>query len=239
VKAGERTAMLAIGMVAAMVLPAVALDAQERERREAVVVQPGAPGSEGRHLTIADLRVPERPRHIRADVRFMQNMIHHHHQALLMSRLAPERARGEDLLVLAARIERAQSDEIALMKRWLELRGEEVPELPPEASPGDERTPHRPQRHPDHPAHAGHALMAGMLTLEQLEELAAARGEDFERLFLRFMIHHHEGALQMVEELFQIPGAARDTDIFLFASDVANDQQAEIARMRGMLVSGR
>ena len=77
--------------------------------------------------------------------------------------------------------------------------------------------------------------MAGMLTEAQLEELAMARGEAFDALFLEFMIQHHEGALLMVDELFRSPGSARDSDIFHFASDVANDQQGEIARMRGML----
>ncbi len=189
-------------------------------------VNPGAPGQESRQLTAEELRVPPRPRHTQADVAFMQNMIHHHEQALMMSRLAPSRTEREEILRLAARIERAQGDEIALMERWLELRGEEVPDRS-----GDSAHGHHP--HHDHGHHG--PMMAGMLTQEELDELATAQGAEFDRLFLEFMIYHHEGAILMVEELMASPGAAQDTDIFHFASEVDNDQSVEIDRMRALL----
>ncbi len=231
--------------------------AHAQERPPPVTVQPGAPGSESRTLTADELRAPEARRHTEADVRFMQDMIHHHEQALVMSRLAPARTARFDLLTLAARIERGQADEILQMKRWLEVRDQVVPDVsvelaPSEAShehavaPGDEPDPAEPPPM-DHAAHGhghhGHgddedSMMAGMLTPEQLQKLAEAQGEEFDRLFLEFMIYHHQGALKMVDELFQSPGAAHGSEIFHFASDVANDQQGEIARMRGMLASG-
>jgi uncharacterized protein (DUF305 family) len=228
--------------------------AQERPQAPApTLVQPGAPGEASRRLTADDLTIPERPRHTEADVRFMQNMIHHHEQALIMSRMAPERTTRRDLLTLAARIERAQGDEILLMARWLELRGETVPAItveldrplhghPSHGHVPDHDVAHRAHGHQDaegHPPEHGHGLMAGMLTPQQLQDLSDARGQAFDQLFLEFMIHHHQGAIQMVDELFQVPGAARDSEIFHFATDVANDQLGEIARMRVMLMGGR
>ncbi len=239
-----------------LVLPGAGA-AQERPQAPApTLVQPGAPGEASRRLTAHDLTIPERPRHTEADVRFMRNMIHHHEQALIMSRMAPERTTRQDLLTLAARIERAQGDEILLMARWLELRGETVPAITVELDRPLHGHPahghgHVPDPDGAHQAHghqdaAGHApehghdeLMAGMLTPQQLQELSDARGQAFDRLFLEFMIHHHQGALQMVDELFQVPGAARGSEVFHFATDVANDQLGEIARMRVMLLGRR
>ncbi len=184
-------------------------------------VQPGAPGTQGQVVAPQPGSVIARDRHTEADVRFMQNMIAHHAQALEMSSLAPERAHRDDIRRMAHRIEVSQAAEISLMKRWLERRGEEVPDLD---------APHGAH------AHHGHAeLMAGMLTPEQLEELASATGPEFDRLFLQFMMYHHEGALQMVEELFSIPGAGQETEIFRFASHVDSDQRIEIGRMSRML----
>ena len=76
--------------------------------------------------------------------------------------------------------------------------------------------------------------MPGMLTPDQMAELAAATGSDFDRLFLEYMIMHHQGAVVMVEELFASPGAAQESQIFSFASDVIADQSMEITRMRRM-----
>jgi uncharacterized protein (DUF305 family) len=152
-----------------------------------------------------------------ADVRFMSNMIGHHAQAIEMSRLAPERAGGNAVRILAERIISAQEDEIASMQQWLRDRGEPVPEV-----------------HAGH--HAGHrALMPGMLTPEQMARLAAARGAEFDRLFLTYMIQHHQGAVRMVTELFGSYGAGQDETVFKFASDVNVDQTTEIARMQKML----
>jgi uncharacterized protein (DUF305 family) len=154
--------------------------------------------------------------HTEADVRFMAGMIPHHAQAVLMAGWAPSHGASEAVQRLCERIVVAQRDEIAFMRQWLQDRGQPVPET--EASH----------------AHGG-PLMPGMLTPEQLDELDRARGVDFDRLFLRYMIHHHEGALTMVDALFASQGAAQDEDVFKFAVDVHADQSTEIDRMRLML----
>ncbi len=225
-------------VLAGTLLIASAAEAQERTP---VNVQPGAPGEESRVLGAEDLRPPERDPHTPADVLFMQNMILHHEQALIMARKVPERSARDDVRLLAERIERAQMDEIAVMARWLELRGEEVPPLGIELDASDElpggALRHGHQQDHDH-RHHEHDMMAGMLTDEELATLEAARGEEFDRLFLEFMIYHHEGAVLMVEELMASPGAARASDVFELSTHVANDQQDEIARMRTMLARG-
>ena len=147
------------------------------------------------------------------DVRFMTHMIHHHAQALVMAGWAPSHQAGPAVRRLAERIASGQADEIATMRQWLADRGR--------------------------PAHAGdHRLrMPGMLTEDQLRELDAARGEAFDRLFLRFMIQHHRGAVSMVRDLFATRGAARDETVFKLANDVGADQSTEIARMEAMLAT--
>jgi uncharacterized protein (DUF305 family) len=147
-------------------------------------------------------------------------MIPHHAQALDMAALVEERTQNQDIRLLAKRIEISQRDEIALMSRWLEERGEEVP---------GEHAHHMMEGH----------LMPGMLTAADMAELAGARGADFDRLFLEHMIRHHEGAIVMVKALFGSPGAGQETDMFTFASHVDADQQIEIRRMQEMLAAGR
>jgi uncharacterized protein (DUF305 family) len=149
----------------------------------------------------------------------MQHMIGHHAQALEMTKLVPARTSREDLRLLAERIEVSQRDEIAQMRQWLAHRGEAPPA-------------------PDAHQHAamGHGpSMPGMLTAAELEQLAAASGTGFERLFLEKMIRHHEGAITMVRRLFGTPGAAQETETYRFATEVEADQRAEIARMRALL----
>ena len=154
-----------------------------------------------------------------ADVHFMQGMIRHHAQAVLMAGWAPTHGASATLATLAERIDVSQKDEIALMSRWLRERNETVPDADP-----------------SHAMHTMHDhFMPGMLTAEQLTELDAARGTEFERLFLILMIHHHQGAIAMAEELFQSPGGGQEEVIFRFASDVYADQQADIDRMQQML----
>jgi uncharacterized protein (DUF305 family) len=148
-----------------------------------------------------------------ADVKFMQHMIGHHAQALVMVAMAPSHGGSEHFLRLAEKIDISQRDEIALMKRWLADRGQTIPA----------------------DGYMDHMMMPGMLSPEQLRQLDAARGREFERLFLRFMIRHHEGALTMVEELFDTPGAGQEPDIFRFATDVDADQRDEIYVMSTML----
>ena len=159
-----------------------------------------------------------------ADVRFMTGMIAHHAQALVMSRLAPTHGASAQVQTLAARIINAQQDEIETMQRWLRRRGQPVPEVHIEGltlqvhGAGD---------------HAMH--MPGMLTEAQLQELDAARGADFDRLFLTYMIEHHRGAVTMVDALFGTDGAAQDEATFRLAADINADQKTEIARMELML----
>ena len=158
-----------------------------------------------------------------ADVRFFTGMISHHAQALVMSGLAPTHGAGPSVSTLAARIINAQNDEIQLMQQWLKDRGQPVPEV-----------------HVDglnmmvHGA-GGMMNMPGMLTPEQMQDLDRARGPDFDRLFLTYMIQHHKGAVTMVQELFATDGAANDELAFKLASDVQADQTTEIARMEKML----
>jgi uncharacterized protein (DUF305 family) len=165
-------------------------------------------------------------KHTGADVNFMRGMIHHHAQAVVMAKWAPTHGAGADLQRLAERIVVAQQDEIALMQNWLKEKGEPVPE----PTPGPTR-----MTMPDGTAHD--MLMPGMLTEAELEQLDAARGVEFDRLFLTFMIRHHEGALDMVEELFGAKGAAQDEDTFRLASDVFADQTTEIRVMKEMLAA--
>lgn len=162
-----------------------------------------------------------RPRHTKADVAFMQGMIAHHGQAIVMSALVPSRTERVPLRMLAERIAVSQRDEIKLMRTWLLDRHEDAPAADAHLM--------------DHPAGAPMALMPGMLTAEQVAQLGAATGPEFERLFLEGMIRHHEGALTMVATLFGTPAAGQEVDVFRFASDVDADQRAEIRRMRALL----
>lgn len=146
----------------------------------------------------------------------MQGMIAHHAQALEMTELLKTRTRSDMMKKLAQRIEVSQADEIKMMREWLEGRGAEVPSA--HAHHGDAAT-----------------LMPGMLTPEEMSRLAAVTGPAFDKLFLEYMIRHHEGALVMVKKLFSTPGAAQDSDIYAFASDVDADQRMEIARMAAVL----
>lgn len=180
------------------------------------LVQPGAPGQDSRVVTSAQASDLSRVAFTTADVEFMQGMIGHHGQAIEMTDLIPTHSDSSDMRKLGQRIALSQADEITMMKRWLETRRQEVP------------GPHAMHMH-------GAMLMPGMLAPEEMERLAAAHGAGFDRLFLEGMIKHHGGALRMVAELFTHPGAAQDSDIFAFASDVDGDQRMEIARMGAML----
>lgn len=188
-------------------------------------VRPGLPG-EGSQ-PVQDVRSASQPLpHTRADAEFMQGMIHHHAQAVVMTELARSRAGSQDIRRLALRIALSQDDEIALMERWLRERGEEVPSTSQEQ-----------MHHMHHMTGAEDEFMPGMLTHEQMARLEAASGPAFDRLFLEYMIHHHEGALVMVHELFTTEGAAQEVEIYEFAAHVEADQSIEIRRMRSMLES--
>lgn len=184
------------------------------------IVQPGAPGEGTRTLTPEELEKLERTEHTEADVRFMQGMIQHHAQALRMTDLVPARSRRRQIELLARRIDLSQESEIETMRNWLEARNEAAPEL------------HRVHGHA-HGAGLGR-LMPGMLTEAQLKQLAAARGNVFDRLFLEGMIGHHQGAVRMVTDLYAA-GAGAESEIDAFARHVDADQQIEIGRMQRLL----
>jgi uncharacterized protein (DUF305 family) len=184
------------------------------------IVQPGAPGQSTRVISAEKATDLSRVQFTAADVRFMQGMIGHHAQALEMAALLPERTRRDDMRLLAKRIDVSQADEIQMMRRWLEARGQQVPG--------------------PHAHHApGAPLMPGMLTAEEMSRLADARADAFDRLFLELMIKHHAGALTMVKELYSSAGAGQESEIYAFASDVDADQRMEIDRMRGMLMTSK
>ena len=160
-----------------------------------------------------------------ADVHFMSGMIGHHAQAIVMANWAPTHGASPSILRLAERIINAQHDEIATMQRWLRDRLKPVPEARPT---GMKMTMNGVEHE---------MLMPGMLTDAQMKQLDQARGSEFDRLFLTFMIQHHRGALAMVKQLFDSHGAGQDETVFRFASDVNVDQETEIERMQKLLVS--
>ena len=180
------------------------------------IVQPGAPGQDSKIVSAEQARDLSKVQFTPADVKFMQGMIHHHAQAIDMVTLLETRTQSDDMKRFALRIQLSQDDEIKMMRRWLEVRGQEVP---------GEHAHHMPAA----------PLMPGMLTPEEMTRLAAATGPAFDRLFLEGMIKHHAGAITMVQQLFNTPGAGQDSEIYAFASDVDADQRMEIERMGAML----
>lgn len=163
-----------------------------------------------------------------ADVDFMTDMIAHHAQALVISRLAPQNEASRSIQTLAARIINAQKDEIVTMQKWLRDRNQPVPEVQID---GLNLTIAGLGHH-----HGSHQHdMPGMLSQAQIEELAGLKGEAFDQTFLKYMIQHHEGAVVMVRELFGTDGAAQDEEAFRLASDIQVDQITEIERMNLML----
>jgi uncharacterized protein (DUF305 family) len=221
----RRTVLLAGSVLASLF--SLPVCAQQANPATPVVVQPGAPGQPTRTLppsTRATLP-PRSP----ADVQFMQGMILHHVQAVEMTALIESRTTTKDLRSLGARISHSQSDEITFMKRWLEIRGEPISPKMPETHGMDMSTHSM--------SHSGtHSmLMPGMLTAKHMEDLKKAKGEEFDRLFLSGMIQHHNGALIMVKELFDIAGSGQDAEVYNFVTDVDSGQRAEIRIMEKML----
>jgi uncharacterized protein (DUF305 family) len=185
---------------------------------EAPILQPGGIGDAPKTLSAEEAIQIANTRYSADDLRFMRDMIPHHQQALDMSVLAGERTNNPEIIDAAGRIKASQGDEIAFMERWLEQRGEPL------------EAPHS-EHHSD--THLG---MQGMATPDQMTALAAASASAFDRLYLTLMITHHEGALTMVEELLEQPGAAYDPVLFEFTTDITNSQSAEIDRMNALLV---
>lgn len=197
-----------------------------------VIVRPGAPGEPSKVLPANTRPLP--PPLSKKDVEFMQGMIMHHAQAVEMVALMDGRTSNKDLLRLGARISQSQSDEMNFMKRWLTARGRSTEMEMPEMDMSG-------MKMSDMKGHGGHSsmghsmMMPGMLTAEQMAALKAAKGAEFDRLFLTGMIQHHGGALTMVKELFETAGSGQDAELFNFASDVDSGQRAEIRIMEKML----
>lgn len=217
------------GMVAALIavqlLFVTSLFAQkaapnESVPNEPVIVQPGAPGEPSKRLPSST--TGKLPPLAKADVEFMQGMIMHHAQAVEMTAMIASRTDNKALRTLGARISNSQTDEIKFMKRWLKARGEST-SMP------------MPGMHDVHMAHHEMPLMPGMLTAAQMDALRKAKGAQFDELFLTGMIQHHNGALTMVKDLFDTPGAGQDAELFDFATDADNTQRVEIKIMQEML----
>jgi uncharacterized protein (DUF305 family) len=181
------------------------------------IIQPGPPGSPSRDLSADQAIEIAKTSYSAVDVRFMQDMIPHHHQALKMAELVEARTNFPEVVDVAGRINVSQQDEIDFMEDWLRERGERVPDAN------------------DHDAMHTEPTMAGMATPEQMAELAAVESTEFDRLFLQLMITHHGGAVKMVEELHELPGSAYDPILFEFTNDITNDQETEIERMSALL----
>ena len=164
----------------------------------------------------------------------MQGMIHHHQQAVDMTAMIAERTENRNLRLIGERISKSQSDEINFMKRWLDVRGEAVEHRMPAKSTAHDHAAHG-QEQTDGGGSPKEQLMPGMLTAKQMDALRKARGAEFDRLFVSGMIQHHNGALVMVKELFDTPGAAQDPELFSFATDVDTGQRAEIRSLQTLL----
>ena len=180
---------------------------------EPLIIQPGLPGTVSKEINSEEAINIANTGFTKDDTVFMNHMIVHHEQALTLSRLAPNRTNTQEILDLAGRIDVSQEDEISFMQGWLEERNIEV--------------------HAHMSMH--HMKMMGMASDQDIAELSSSKGMEFDELFLRLMIAHHEGALDMVKELKRQPGSAYDPLMFEFVSDLSNDQGVEIERMNTLL----
>jgi uncharacterized protein (DUF305 family) len=170
---------------------------------------PGMPGMDMGH----EIVIPKGALYTKADVEFMQGMIAHHAQAIVMSRMAESHGANPQVLKLSNKIDQSQIPEIRIMQLWLQRNNQFAP---------DTSSWH-------------HMMMAGMLTAAQLKELDEAKGVNFDRAYLRLMIQHHAGALKMVDDLFNAPLAGQEVDVNVFANDVVTAQTAEIGIMQKLL----
>lgn len=172
----------------------------------------GMPGMAGMHMG-PEIVIPKGAPYTKADVEFMQGMIAHHAQAIVMSRMAEKHGASPQVLKLSTKIDQSQVPEIQIMQRWLVRHGQTAP---------DTSSWH-------------HMRMDGMLTDDQLKELDESKGVEFDRNFLTMMIQHHAGALKMVDDLFASPMAGQEVDVSVFANDVVTAQTGEIGIMRRLL----
>ena len=181
----------------------------------APIIQPSLPGQASRELSAKQAINIANTSYTPGDAQFMEGMIPHHQQALVLSRLAPERTNSKTILELAKKIETSQEDEILFMQSWLADRDESQ----------------------QHSMHTSHMQMMGMATQEQINELSNLVSVNFDELFLRLMITHHHGAIKMVYRLKDQPGSTYDQVLNDFVSDLDNDQSVEIERMNLLLTN--
>jgi uncharacterized protein (DUF305 family) len=160
-----------------------------------------------------EIVIPKGALYTKADVEFMQGMIAHHSQAIVMSRMAESHGANPQVLKLSNKIDQSQVPEIRIMQAWLARNKQFAPDT---SSWHD-------------------MMMAGMLTTAQLKELDAAKGVDFDRAYLHLMIQHHAGALKMVDDLFNSSLAGQEVDVNVFANDVVTAQTVEIGIMQRLL----
>ena len=199
--------------------PASAASAQAQAP---AIVQPGAPGQSS--TVVSSVPTFRDSNYTDADVKFMQGMIHHHHQALQMVAMIATHTKSPELIAMGQKIQISQSGEIEAMKDWLTARKQDVPMIMGDGS----------VMMMGKSGHDGHGAMPGMLTADQMKALDAARAAKFDELFLTGMIQHHKGALSMVADL-RGAGGGRETNIGDFLNQVDNDQRMEIVRMYGLL----
>ena len=190
------------------------------------IIQPGAPGNPSKVIDAKEATDIANTSYIKADVDFLQGMIVHHEQAIVMSEMADERTNNKSILDLASRIDASQKDEINFMESWLKDRDE-----------FQDNNLENHQMHHSHNMMHKHVNMVGMATPKQLDDLNKSKSTDFDRLFLQLMINHHDGALEMVEELKKYPGNTFDPVLNEFVSDLINDQGVEIERMNTLLTN--
>ena len=183
----------------------------------APIIQPGAPGENSKILDPEVAANIAGTSYVEADVKFLQGMIIHHQQAIFMSKLADKRTNNKTIIDLANRIDVSQEDEINFMDSWLQSREVLMSNMKQN--------------------HHMHMDMVGMATPKQLDDLESSESTDFDRLFLQLMISHHDGALEMVDELKKYPGSANEPLLNEFVSDLINDQSVEIERMNNIAVN--
>ena len=205
----------------------------ELAANDAPIILPGAPGEESKNLDAEDATNIANTSYIEADVKFLQGMIVHHEQAILMSSMVGKRTNNPTIVDLADRIDASQEDEISFMEGWLEDRGENIPGENEHSMMNHDGMDHHDMGHHDMSMHLD---MVGMASPKQLKELENSKSTDFDRLFLQLMIAHHDGALEMVKDLKKFSGAAYDPILNEFVSDLVNDQGVEIERMNTIAV---
>ncbi len=201
-------------LVLSLGLAACTASAPEPPAPTSPIVQLGAPGEPNQTLSPEEAAELGSPKHVEADEEFMLDMIQHHDQAIVMTGFVDENTDDRDIQLLAERMKVSQEDELKVITRWLQDRFVPVNDGAGHGHDGD--------------------AMPGMLTDDELAALEAASGAKFDRLFLESMIRHHQGAVQMVDELYAA-GGGNESEVDQFARHVESDQGVEIARMQQML----